>query len=104
MKETVESHVGRVRGGRRASRKSRTRVSGRRSPVARQSVSRSLKEISGSDVERFVRKNASALTLVGMTLGVFVSKKFLILPVAVTATLLQDVLSDSLRRLGRKSR
>jgi hypothetical protein len=41
-------------------------------------------------LEQFLRENASSLTFLGVTLGVFVSRKFLILPVAVGLMLAQD--------------
>ena len=43
-------------------------------------------------VEQFLRDNASGLTFLGITLGVFVSRKFLILPVAVALMLAQEKL------------
>ena len=43
-------------------------------------------------VERFLKDNASSLTFLGVTLGVFVSRKFLILPVAVALMLAQEKL------------
>ncbi len=42
---------------------------------------------------RFVKDNAAGLTFLGVTLGVFVSRKFLILPVAVALTMAQEKLA-----------
>jgi hypothetical protein len=44
-------------------------------------------------LEQFLRENASSLTFLGVTLGVFLSRKFLILPVAVGLMLAQDRLT-----------
>jgi hypothetical protein len=58
------------------------------------------------DVERAIEANASTLVLVGLTLGVFVNKKFLILPALVGGFLLQHAIQGwcppvpVLRRLG----
>ena len=41
-------------------------------------------------LEQFLKENASSLTFLGVTLGVFLSRKFLILPVAVGLMLAQD--------------
>ena len=44
------------------------------------------------DTERTLEANASGLMLVGLTLGTFVSRRFLALPVAVSSFLLQHAL------------
>jgi hypothetical protein len=44
-------------------------------------------------MDRFLRENASSLTFLGVTLGVFLSRKFLILPVAVGLMLAQEHLA-----------
>jgi hypothetical protein len=44
------------------------------------------------DIERTLEANAATLALAGMLLGIFVDKRFLALPVAVTAFLLQHAL------------
>lgn len=41
-------------------------------------------------LDRWLRSNAGALTFAGLTLGVFVSRKFLVLPVAALAGLLAE--------------
>jgi hypothetical protein len=41
------------------------------------------------DIERTLEANAAALALTGTLLGLFVNKRFLVLPLAVTAFLLQ---------------
>ncbi len=57
-------------------------------------------------LEEFLKENASSLTFLGVTLGVFLSRKFLILPVAVGLMLAQDRLArmdaDSLRKVFRR--
>jgi hypothetical protein len=57
-------------------------------------------------VERFLKDNAAGLTFLGVTLGVFVSRKFLILPVAVALMLAQEKLVgaglDRVRNAVRK--
>jgi hypothetical protein len=69
--------------GTRRPRRSRTdaRRAGPRARVARNG---------NADLEQFLKQNASSLTFLGVTLGVFLSKKFLILPVAVGLMLAQD--------------
>jgi len=49
----------------------------------------------GSSLEQVLRDNASGLTFLGITLGVFVSRKFLILPVAIGLMLAQDKLVEA---------
>jgi hypothetical protein len=46
-----------------------------------------------SRLEDLLRENASSLTFLGITLGVFVSRKFLILPLAIGLMLAQDKLA-----------
>jgi hypothetical protein len=46
-----------------------------------------------SRLEDLLRENASSLTFLGITLGVFVSRKFLILPLAIGVMLAQDRLA-----------
>ena len=41
-------------------------------------------------LEQFLKENASGLTFLGVTLGVFLSRKFLVLPVAVGLMLAQE--------------
>lgn len=83
MKETetsrleTESRTGRT--GRR-----RRRMSRRNGPGGRPSSAR--------PVERFIKENAAGLTFLGVTLGVFVSRKFLVLPVAVALMMAQEKL------------
>ena len=43
-------------------------------------------------MERFLKDNATGLTFLGITLGVFVSKKFLVLPLAVALAMAQEKL------------
>ena len=63
----------------------------RRSPAARRGGPRPrvARSVNGS-LEQFLRENASSLTFLGVTLGVFLSRKFLILPVAVGLMLAQE--------------
>ena len=54
-------------------------------------------------LERFLKANSAALTFVGITLGVFVSRKFFALPVATALMLAQDKLGKaSLERAERR--
>jgi hypothetical protein len=46
-------------------------------------------------LEHFLKQNASGLTFLGVTLGVFVSRKFLILPLAIGLMLAQDKLGKA---------
>ena len=46
-----------------------------------------------SRLEDLLRENASSLTFLGITLGVFVSRKFLVLPLAIGLMLAQDKLA-----------
>lgn len=70
----------------------RTGRTGRR----RRRMSRKIRVVGRTDdsriAERFLKDNAAGLTFLGITLGVFVSKKFLILPVAVALMLAQEKL------------
>lgn len=43
-------------------------------------------------LERVLKENSSALTFIGITLGVFISRRFFALPLAVAAMLAQDTL------------
>jgi hypothetical protein len=58
------------------------------------------------DIERAIEANASSLLLLGLALGVFVNRRWLLLPAAVAAFLLQHALQGwcppvpILRRLG----
>ncbi|HVE38589.1 MAG TPA: hypothetical protein VNM14_01795 [Planctomycetota bacterium] len=49
--------------------------------------------VSVSRLEDLLRENASSLTFLGITLGVFVSRKFLVLPLAIGLMLAQDKLA-----------
>lgn len=48
------------------------------------------------DLGRFVRDNSSLLSFAGLTLGVFLSRKFFVLPVAVAFTLAQEKAQERL--------
>jgi hypothetical protein len=72
----------RVRAGRR-----RRRIARRTGALPRGSAARN-----GRRVEQYLKNNAAGLTFLGVTLGVFVSRKFLILPVAVALMLAQEKL------------
>ena len=54
---------------------------------------RSKRPVNVSKLEQLLRENASSLTFLGVTLGVFVSRKFLILPLAVGLMLAQEKLA-----------
>lgn len=58
----------------------------------------------GWDFDRLVRSNAATLTFCGLALGVFVSRKFFVLPVAVAAVLAQDLLAGSLEAASPRLR
>ena len=89
MKETETRELG---GSRMAGRGRR----GRRSPRNTDATSM---------LERFVKENAASLTFLGVTLGVFVSRKFLILPVAVGLMMAQEKLAAAgLERAARAVR
>ena len=57
-----------------------------------------------------IKANASAFTFLGITLGVFVSRKFFVVPVGIAAMLVQDALRDSVasaaprRKIRRRRR
>ena len=65
----------------------RRRIAPRTGSVRRAEASRN-----GQMMERFLKDNAAGLTFLGITLGVFVSRKFLVLPVAVALMLAQEKL------------
>ena len=58
------------------------------------------------DIERTLEANAAAVSLAGLALGIFVDRRFLVLPVAVAGFLLQHALQGwcpplpVLRRMG----
>jgi hypothetical protein len=62
------------------------------------------------DIERAIEANASSLALVGLALGAFVNRRWLLLPAAVAGFLLQHALQGwcppvpVLRRLGFRTR
>ena len=56
---------------------------------------------SSGDLGRLVQANSGLLTFAGLTLGVFVSRKFLVLPLAVAFTIAQEMAKD---RLGSRRR
>ena len=55
---------------------------------------------------QLIKANAAAFTFLGITMGVFVSRKFFIVPVGIAAMLLQDFVKGSLdagpRTRGRR--
>jgi hypothetical protein len=61
------------------------------------------------DIERAIEANASSLMLVGLALGIFRERRFLLLPIAVGSFLLQHALQGwcppvpVLRRLGYRT-
>ena len=67
----------------------RTRSTGRRGRATRQDA---------PTVERWLRANSGALTFAGLTLGVFVSRKFFILPLAAIAGLVAEGARDVVQR------
>ncbi len=81
----------------RLSTSSRTRP-GRSRPRAEGSASFAT---SSGDLGRLVQANSGLLTFAGLTLGVFVSRKFFVLPLAVAFTIAQEMAKD---RLGADRR
>ena len=59
---------------------------------------------SSGDLGRLVQSNSGLLTFAGLTLGVFVSRKFLVLPLAVAFTLAQEMAKERLGVDGRSRR
>jgi hypothetical protein len=58
----------------------------------------------GQDLNGVILKNSAALTFLGLTLGTFISRKFLVVPVAVLVTLAQEFGKDRLlEKVGRRS-
>jgi hypothetical protein len=75
--------------------------------AGRQAIQQRLRELDREwDIERAIEANASSLALIGVALGAFVNRRFLVLPAAVAAFLLQHALQGwcppvpILRRLG----
>lgn len=75
-----------------------------------QAVERRLGELDHEwDIERAIEANAASLALAGLALGAFVDRRFLLLPAAVGAFLLQHALQGwcppvpILRRLGYRT-
>ena len=71
------------------------------------SITRRLNELDDEwDIERMLETNAATATLIGMTLGITVSKKWFVLPAAVAGFLLQHAVQGwcpplpILRRMG----
>ena len=70
-------------------------------------LSERIRELEGEwDIERTLEANAASIALLGLTLGALVDRRFLVLPFAVTAFLLQHALQGwcpplpLLRKLG----
>jgi len=81
------------------------RTGRRRRRMARRTAFGRSRDASGRALERFLTENSAGLTFLGLTLGVFVSRKFLILPVAVALMLAQEKLVDAgLERVRRAVR
>ncbi|HEY3275474.1 MAG TPA: hypothetical protein VGJ94_02550 [Syntrophorhabdaceae bacterium] len=77
------------------------------STAGREAIDRRLKELDEEwDVERMIEANASAISIVGLTLGATVSRKWFVLPAIVAGFLFQHALQGwcppipVLRRLG----
>jgi len=79
--------------GTRRPRRTMARRGGARIRVARNG---------NATLEQFLRENASGLTFLGVTLGVFLSRKFLVLPVAVGLMLAQDRLTQMIPSRARR--
>lgn len=68
----------------------------------RRKTRRGIRDAGGGDFDRMLRTHSGTLTFLGLTLGVFVSKKFFMIPLAVAAALGQDYAKD--RFLNRRAR
>jgi hypothetical protein len=75
-----------------ASLESRSSFAGRRRRRRLRS-SRGMRSMRSQSVEEFLRNNSAALSSIGVTLAVFVSRKFLILPVAIAVMMIQEKLA-----------
>ena len=82
--------------GGKVSMSSRRSRSGRSRPQAEAGAS-----FSSGDLGRLVQAHSGLLSFAGLTLGVFVSRKFLVLPLAVAFTIAQEMAKD---RLGSRRR
>ena len=56
------------------------------------------------DLGRLVQAHSGLLSFAGLTLGVFISRKFFVLPVAVAFTLAQELAKERLGADGRSRR
>jgi hypothetical protein len=63
-------------------------------PTSRRSRARADVRVRSVSLGRFVRDNSSLLTFAGLTLGVFLSRKFFVLPLAVAFTLAQETAQE----------
>jgi hypothetical protein len=90
-----------------SSRRESASAAGARSPRSRVTRIEASRELSVSGepagLAQLIKANASAFTFLGITGGVFVSRKFLIVPVGIGAMLVQDWLRDSMQ-VGRRGR
>jgi hypothetical protein len=68
----------------------------------RRKTRRNGREAGAGDFDRILRVHSGTLTFLGLTLGVFVSKKFFMIPLAVAAALGQEFAKD--RFLKRPAR
>lgn len=81
------------------------------SGVSREEITRRIAELESEwDIERVLETNASTLALTGSLLTTFVSRRFVVIPIAVTSFLLQHAIQGwcppmpFLRRLGVRTR
>ncbi len=87
-----------------ASSRRRARRRGRRPAEAAVTASSALNE-AGRDLNRLILAHSGSLTFLGLTLGVFVTRKFLMVPIAVAACLAQEMAKERFRTaLARKPR
>jgi hypothetical protein len=56
------------------------------------------------DLSRFVQSNSGILSFAGLTLGVFLSRKFFVLPIAVAFTVAQEMAKERVARLYKPRR
>jgi hypothetical protein len=82
------------------------RMGRRRRRVSRRNASTGRTDSTRSPLEQFLKDNATGLTFLGMTLGVFVSRKFFVLPLAAALMMAQEKLVgaglDRVRELVRR--
>jgi hypothetical protein len=54
------------------------------------------------DLDGAIRRNIAAISVLGITLGTFISRKFFVLPVAAALVVLEDAVMAAARRKPRR--